>query len=336
MFRGRKFPLNLFKYAMNVFVILLLVSFSGLFSGLNLGLLSLNKVELERKMKLGNKDAIKVYPIREKGNLLLCTLLLGNVAVNSALSIYMADISTGLIGGLLSTSLIVIFGEILPQSFISRYALKVGTMTASITRILIALFYPLAFPIAILLDKILGDELPTIWSKEELQEIIKDHEDHPDSLIDENEERIIIGALKFSNLTAKEIMTPAAKVFALPLKTNLDDDTIYNIKNSRHTRIPIFKDSLNNIVGILYTHDLIGLKSQEPVNNLMRKENVIKIKSNEKLDNIFNKLIDTRMHLSCVFSSKGNFLGLVSLEDVFEEIIQEEVFDEHDKVRQEN
>merc|ERR1719197_2335715 len=103
---------------------------SGLFSGLTLGLLSLDKVGLQIVIKGGEPDeskyAAQILPIRRKGNLLLCTLLLGNVAVNSALSILTANIASGTVGFLVSTGLIVIFGEILPQSACSKYALHVG------------------------------------------------------------------------------------------------------------------------------------------------------------------------------------------------------------------
>ena len=121
---------------LNYLIVAFLVLLSGAFSGLTLGFFSLNLTSLERKMKLGDKRAKKVYPIRKNGNLLLCTLLLGNVAVNSTMAIFLGTIASGVIAGIVSTALIVIFGEIIPQAVFSRFALTLGANTVWLVRIL--------------------------------------------------------------------------------------------------------------------------------------------------------------------------------------------------------
>ena len=153
---------------MDYLIVIILVLLSGLFSGLTLGLLSLDKNELKRKISLGNKQAKKVYTVRKKGNLLLCTLLLGNVAVNSTLAIFLGNIASGVIAGLIATGLIVIFGEIIPQATFARYALAVGARTAWLVKIFIIILFPICWPIAWVLDKTLGEEMPTVYSKKEL------------------------------------------------------------------------------------------------------------------------------------------------------------------------
>ena len=116
---------TVFSYIQVVF----LISLSALFSGLTLGLLGLDKMGLRIVMNGGDEKlaamARKIFPIRENGNLLLCTLLLGNVAVNSYVSILLSTIANGLVGFVTSTFLIVIFGEIIPQAACSRHALRV-------------------------------------------------------------------------------------------------------------------------------------------------------------------------------------------------------------------
>jgi hypothetical protein len=110
-------------FAVQILLIIVLISFSALFSGLTLGLMSLDKTGLEIVMSGDDPEAARyakiIYPIRDDGNLLLCTLLLGNVLVNTLLSILMAEYTGGIIGLFSSTFLIVIFGEILPQAFVS-------------------------------------------------------------------------------------------------------------------------------------------------------------------------------------------------------------------------
>tara|TARA_B110000305_G_C19310498_1_gene573731 strand:- start:403 stop:984 length:582 start_codon:yes stop_codon:yes gene_type:complete len=155
-------------------LIVLLVAFSGLFSGLTLGLMGLDKTGLEIVMGGGSPsekaNAKKIYPLRKDGNLLLCTLLLGNVAVNALLSILMADLTSGTTGFLMSTGVIVVFGEIIPQAACSRYALAVGAKAVPIVRVIRALFFVLAKPLALGLDYFLGKEIGTYYDKEEVSE----------------------------------------------------------------------------------------------------------------------------------------------------------------------
>lgn len=308
----------------------ILILLSGLFSGLNLGLLSLNASYLKRKADLGDENAQKVLPLRKHGNQLLVTLLLGNVAVNAALSIFLADISTGLIGGILSTALIVIFGEILPQSYVSRHALNVGAKTAPFTSFYLIIFAPIAYPLGRLLDLTLGEELPEIFTKEELRAIISEHEESPHSAIDADEENIIIGALTFSSKTVADVMTPRSMVFALEERTVITNTVYEEIKKRNHTRIPIFTESIDNVVGILFVKDLLGVKKDTPVREYIRQESFIKVSMRMKLDILFNKFIKNRIHMACVFNKFGELQGVVTLEDVIEEIIQTEVYDEND------
>lgn len=309
----------------------LLLILSGLFSGLNLGLLGLNVDELERKAKLGNAYAKAIYPIRKRGNLLLCTLLLGNVAVNSMLSIFLGSIINGVIAVSISTLLIVIFGEILPQSFFSRHALKIGAKTIPITKLFIFILFPISFPLSWILDKMLGNELPNIWSKEELKEIIKFHEDSPNSNIDEDEERILIGALSFSHKKVSQIMTPRTMIFCLEKKAILNQDLIKKIIQNRHTRIPVFKERVDNIIGIINIKDLLGLKLPSKISNIDKNYKIIKVSEDTPLDTMLNTFLTSHSHIAFVYDEFAGLAGIVTLEDVIEEIIQKEVYDEGEK-----
>jgi metal transporter CNNM len=317
---------------MNYLIILFLISLSGLFSGLTLGLLGLNKTDLERKIKLGNKKAIKVYEVRKKGNLLLCTLLLGNVAVNSTLAIFLGSIASGVIAGLVATVLIVIFGEILPQAICARFALEIGSKTIWLVKIFIFILFPICWPLAWLLNKMLGKEITTIWSRKELKEIIKLHEDSPNSKLDRDEERIVLGALSFSDKIAKNVMTPRTVIFALEYNDILDSSVLQKIKKHGFTRIPIYKDTIDKIVGILYVKDLIDIKKNTKVKDIYRKNNLIIITEDQKLDQLFNNFIKKKDHIAFVFDNYGGLEGIVTLEDVIEEVIGQEIVDESDLV----
>ena len=126
-----------------LFAAIVLVAFSGLFSGLNLGLMSFSAEDLKIIIKgSGDPDervwAQKILPLRDRGNLLLCTLLLGNTLVNAVIAILLADIASGTVGALVTTALIVVFGEIIPQSVCSRYALRIGAMSVPVVWLFVA------------------------------------------------------------------------------------------------------------------------------------------------------------------------------------------------------
>jgi len=320
---------------MDYLIVTILVLLSGAFSGLTLGFFSLNLTSLERKMNLGDKRAAKVYPVRKNGNLLLCTLLLGNVAVNSTMAIFLGNIATGLIAGIVSTALIVVFGEIIPQAIFSRFALRLGASTVWLVRAFIFLLFPIAYPLSWLLDKALGEELGTIWSKKEIEEIIKHHEDAEESEIDADEERIMLGALAFSDKLVESIATPKPMVFMLDEDQVIDQELIELIKEKGFSRIPIVSEEKeDDILGILFARDLLGLdlKAKKTVKDFLRRE-VLFVKETMTLDDLLNHFLSQKRHMSCVFDEFGVFLGVVTLEDILEEILKREIIDEADKAQ---
>ncbi len=316
---------------MEIILIIILLFFSALFSGLTIGLLGLNRTELKRKAKLGDKRAIAITKIRENGNLLLVTLLIGNVAVNSILSVFLGQNFSGIVAVLISTILIVSFGEILPQAIFYRYALSVGYYFVPIIKFFIIIFYPIAWPISKFLDKILGNEKDTVWTKQEIKEIIKDHEDFKDSAIDSDEEDIVLGALSFSEKKAKQIMTPKNVTFMLEKDTFLDEELLEEIKQNGFTRVLIFSNNKDNIIGVLNVKKLINLPENKKVSDIYDKGKILEVKEEERLDNLLNFFIKKKVHIAFVVNVHKTFLGIVTLEDIIEEIISKEIMDETDK-----
>ncbi|MFK7807759.1 MAG: CNNM domain-containing protein [Saprospiraceae bacterium] len=320
---------------MDYAIVLFLVFLSACFSGLTLGFFSLNLTSLERKMKLGDWRAKKVYPIRKNGNLLLCTLLLGNVAVNSAMAIFLGNIATGLVAGLVSTGLIVVFGEIIPQAIFSRFALTMGANSVWLVRVFIFLLYPIAFPLSWALNKALGEELGTIWSKKEIEEIIKHHEDSEDSEIDEDEERIMLGALAFSDMTADMVATPKPVVFMLSKDIDINLSLIEQIKERGFSRIPVFTNATrDNVDGVLFIKDLLGidLTIKQKVSDFSRPD-FLSVKNDMSLDKLLNHFLADKKHMACVFDEFGVLQGVVTMEDILEEILRVEIIDETDKTK---
>lgn len=317
---------------MEYLISIVLVALSGLFSGLTLGLLSLDTQSLRRRAKHGDLDAKAIYPVRKRGNLLLTTLLLGNVAVNTTLSIFLGNIASGLFGGILATALIVIFGEIVPQAVISRYALWFGARTLWFTRIAIFVMYPIAWPISRALDKFLGSELPTTYSHRELMDIISEHEDSEHSEIDADEERILHGALQFSHRKVREVMTPADLVVMYDENQKLTEAFFEEVNEHGYSRLPIYSGNQNNVVGMLYVKDLIVEDDDIPIKQTEEAfdKSFLSVRGAELLDSVLAKMLKTRQHLAIVRNRNDRFIGVISLEDIIEEIIQQEIIDEDD------
>lgn len=317
---------------MDYLISALLIVLSALFSSLTLGLLSLDTGSLRRRAKHGDKDAEAVYPVREKGNQLLVTLILGNVVVNTSLSIFLGSNASGLVAGILATSLIVVFGEIIPQAIVTRHALYYGARTIWFTKFAVFIFYPIAFPLAKLLDWFLGSELPTIYSKSELMEIISEHEDSEHSQIDADEERILHGALQFSHVSVRQVMTPVDKVVSFDENQRLNDEFFELVAGHGFSRLPVYSGDKNNIVGVLYAKDLLGedddITIKETEDAFERK--YLSVRPDELLDKVLAKMLKRHQHIAIVRTKNEQFLGIISLEDIFEEIIQQEIEDEGD------
>lgn len=308
----------------------ILLIFSALFSGLTLGLLSLDKSDLLRKIKLGDQDAEKIYLVRKNSNLLLVALLVGNVLVNAVLSVYLGSLFSGFWAVVFATILIVVFGEILPQAFFQRHILRYGSYFVPGVRMLLVILWPIAYPLSRALERLIGGEEDTVWSREELEEIIKDHEDSELSDLDSDEQKIILGALGFSEKKAGEVMTHRDDCFMLSVDTMLTESVLRHIKNTGYTRIPVYEDKKRNIVGVLHVKDLITIHPQTSLSEVYREKSILMTTTDETLDDLLNMFTQEKKHMAYVLNSQNEFIGLITLEDIVEEILMTEIEDEDD------
>lgn len=314
---------------MQYIIIIALIVLSALFSGLTLGLMSLDLFELRRKMQIGDSNAKKIYPLRKDGNLLLTTLLLGNVAVNAILSIFLADIVSGVVAVFIATALIFLFGEIFPQAIISRYALPFGAKMVPFVRLIRLILYPICKPISWLLNRFLGEELQTVYTKKELMYLVSEHEDSIESPLDADEERIVHGALEFSSKTVHEVMTPRSVVYSFESDMTLDEDILTEVKEKGFSRIPIIDaEDADTVVGIIHIRDFLGNSSG--LMTAYMDGDILRVRDNMKLDALMNMFLRKRVHMGIVYNEFGSFIGVVTFEDILEEVIGHEIMDEDD------
>lgn len=312
-------------------VVIILILTSAVFSGLTIGMFSLSVSGLERKMRLGDTRAARVHKIRKNGNFLLCTLLLGNVAVNQAIGLVMSELSSGVWAGVISTGLIFIFGEVTPQAVFARHALKVGYYTSWLVQAFMFIMYPIARPMSWVLDKTLGPEFPERYSKSELREVIADHDG---GTIDTDESRIMMGALKYSEKTAHDVVTPANIMFHLDESVVITDSLLEKIRYEHYSRIPVCSGTRDKIVGILFAKDLLGFNTRDKktVGEVCKKENLLCIRETMHLDTLMNHLLKNKTHMAFVYDTYGVLQGIVTLEDIVEEVLDIDIMDESDTV----
>lgn len=292
--------------------------------------MALDVADLKRKAQLGDKRAKNLLPLRRNSHLSLASILLTNVAVISATSLLLNQRLTGLIAGAISTLTIVLFGEILPQAFFARNALNWSAALAPMLRLMILVTYPIAKPLQLLLDKIVGDELPGLHTRDELGLLIAEHSSKSSEL-DNDEVAIIKGALQLSEKQVNEIMTPMKKVFYLQDTAKIDGKMIDILKASGHSRIPILNKLGTRCYGILLMKDLVDIDfDTKPVPVSDFKLYPTKpVGSRTALDTLFRRFIGARAHLLPVVASR-KIVGIVTIEDLVEEIFGQEIIDETD------
>ncbi|KAI4157260.1 MAG: hypothetical protein LQ342_008449 [Letrouitia transgressa] len=320
-----------------------LVLLGGAFAGLTIALMGQDEIYLQVIKTSGEgferKHATKVLTLLKKGkHWVLVTLLLGNVITNETLPIVL-DRSLG--GGwpavLGSTVLIVIFGEIIPQSICVRYGLPIGAWMSPLVLVLMYILGPVSWPTAKLLDKLLGEDHGTTYKKAGLKTLVTLHKSlgAAGEQLNSDEVTIISAVLDLKAKPVGSIMTPIKDVFTMSSDTVLDEKTMDIILGAGYSRIPIHEpDHPENYVGMLLVKILITYDPEDGkrVNEFALATLPETAPDTSCLD-IVNFFQEGKSHMVLVSEHPGQdsgAIGVVTLEDVIEELIGEEIIDESD------
>lgn len=318
-------------YATIVLQVFLLVVMAAICSGLNISLMSLEVADLRRKAKLGNVMAKRVLPLRKNAYLSLAAILFANVAIVSTSSLLLESQFNGWVAGIVTTILMVVFGELLPQAVFVRRALQFCAFFAPVIRLMIIITYPVSKPLALLLDRIIGHAGRELHTRAELGLLISEHKIADSSELDEDEVEIIQSALQLSEKTVKEIMRPIRDVYWLKRDAVLDATVVDQITSRGYSRVPIFDHKLTECYGVLLMKDMVDIDFDDnpvPITHfpLHRTSTV---GSRTALDTMFRKFATIRSHLVPI-EQNGKIIGIITAEDLIEEIIGHEIADETD------
>nr|XP_020457556.1 metal transporter CNNM1 isoform X2 [Monopterus albus] len=326
-------------------VSVLLLALSALCSGLNISMLALDPVELRVLQNSGTekeqKYARKIESVRKHGNYILCTVVLGNVLTNTCFVVWMCQILGMTALSTASCTLGIFFiGEILPHSVASRHSLAIASKTLCATRLLMLVFSPIAYPVSKILDIMLRQEISNFYTREKLVAMLRVTDPYHDLV--KEELNIIQGALELRTKTVEDVLTPLSDCYMLSSDAVLDFCTMSDVMQSGFTRIPVYQNEKSNIVNILFVKDLAFVDPDDctPLKTITQfyKHPVHCVFNDTKLDVMLEEFKRGKSHLAVVqrVNSEGEgdpfyeVMGIVTLEDIIEEIIKSEIVDETD------
>jgi metal transporter CNNM len=312
--------------------VILLILASAICSGLNIAVMSLDLADLKRKAKLGDRQAKRVLPLRRQAHLTLASILLTNIAAVSATSLVLDQRLNGWVAGLLSTLLIVIFGEVMPQALFTKNPLWWSSLFAPLLKGMIAVTYIISKPLQLLLDALFPHERARLQSRHELGLLIAEHQIDETSELDDDEIEIMRGALGLSEKRVRDIMTDIRHTYWLTMETLLDGPKIDELKAKGFSRIPIFNSELTECYGLLLMKDLVDVDFDEHSYRVrdMKLRPTQLVGSMTALDTMFRKFIAARAHLIPI-EKDDQIIGIATIEDLIEEIIGHEIEDETDR-----
>lgn len=329
-------------------VILLMVILSAFFSGTEISFNAANKLRLKKAAEAGDRRASLAHRISEDFKTALSAILIGNNLANIAASSAATIIIVGLLGRedgwasavstVVMTLIILIFGEIVPKIAARQNADKVVLWVALPIRILSILLYPIIALVLLLikgLSKLWGSDVPEdapTMTEDELSELIETCEE--EGVIDEDQSDLLQSTLDFPDTTVQEILTPRIDMVSL----DIDDDpeTIREtIESSRFSRLPVYEDSVDNIIGILVLNHfykaLLG-GGEVDIRSLLMKPCFIH--KTMKLPAAMDAMRESKLHMAVVTDEFGGTMGIVTMEDILEELVGA-IWDETDVVKNE-
>ncbi|RNF17850.1 CBS and cyclic nucleotide-binding protein domain-containing protein [Trypanosoma conorhini] len=340
-------PMDKMQWAYLILADSVLLLFAALFAGLTLAIMGLDTLSLEIIADSGSEPdrtyAGRILPIRRLGNQLLCTLILGNVMVNTLIAQITDSHIHGWVATIVSTALTTVGGEVIPQALMSAHALQVGAKSIYIVKFFVLLFYPICKPLSVVLDHFIGTDPGQIYERNELKKLMFMHAAHgSESGLGEREVDLMVGAMELHEKTVMDVLTPISEVLMLEASEPVSEEVIQLISERGHSRIPVYQRSKNNIIGVLFAKDLLMIDPREntPVMLLVKFYNrrCHIVPSETKLISMLKYFQTGRSHIALVQEVQQRpygdpyyeVKGLVTMEDVIEELIHSEIFDEYD------
>ena len=322
----------------SVLIIIFCVLFSGYFSATETAFSSLNRIRVKNLAEKGDKKAKLVLDLLENFDSLLSTILIGNNIVNIACASVATLLFVKLLGEeqgpsvatIVITIVVLIFGEVTPKSIAKENPEKFAMFAAPFLNVLMIILTPFNFLFIQwkkLISKIFHTENDYSITEEELLTIVEEAEQ--EGRIDEQESSLIRSAIEFSEQEAIDILTPRIDIVGVSYDAT-KEEIAQIFEETNYSRLPVYKESIDHIIGILYQKDFYNLDDEET-----SFEHIIRpamfITESKKIGELLQELQQKKSHIAIVLDEYGGTTGIVTLEDILEELVGE-IWDEHDEV----
>ncbi len=334
--------------ALYLFIMVICLIFSAYFSATETAFSSLNRIRLKTLAEKGSKRAKLTLKIAEDYDSLISAILIGNNIVNilcsSIATLLFIDLlaksigegATTTISTLVTTVVVLIFGEITPKTLARKFPEKFAMFSTPIIKAIKVILFPLSIifkGLQLLLSKIFKSaEDDKGMTEEELISIVEEAAEEGE--FDEEESSLIKSAIEFGDLEVGDIYTPRIDITTINASSSIDEIRKVFI-DSGFSRIPVYDNDIDNITGILYYKDLyeaLYSTSEPNINEIIKP--VIYVAKTQKVNDLMKELQEKQLHLAIVTDEFGSTAGLVTLEDILEEIVGD-IWDEHDEIIEE-
>ena len=327
----------------HLIIIVVCLIMSAYFSATETAFSTFNRIRIKNLAEKGNKKAATALKLADNYDNLISTILIGNNIVNILASAMGTLLFTELLqsqdlGATVSTAVltvvVLIFGEISPKTMAKNSPESFVLFSTPVIRFFYIILYPFSFIFELwqnLLAKIFKKNDDQGMTEEELISIIEDAEE--EGGIDEEEGNLIKSAIEFGDLTVEDIFTPRIDITAIP-KDATKQEIAAVFSESGYSRLPVYEDELDNTIGILYYKDFYFKAYNTPVQITDIIKPVIYVAKSQPVNELMKELQEKQLHLAIVTDEFGSVAGIVTLEDILEEIVGE-IWDEHDEIIEE-
>jgi CBS domain containing-hemolysin-like protein len=326
---------------MQIFLIVILIVCSAFFSATETALNSANKIRLKNMADNGSHAAQRTLNILAKYDKALTTILIGNNIVNIACSSIATILAINLVGEkygslvstIATTVIVLIFGEVMPKSIAKDFAEPMAMIASGIISFLMVIFTPFSAFFILLkkgLSKIFHRKESVSMTEEELKVMIDEIED--EGVLETQESNLVRSALEFDEITVDEIITPRVRITAVEAGENIDD-VRKKFLQEEYSRMPVYERTLDNIIGIITEKEFFKQyekSSDFTIRSIMQE--TIYLPQMQKLSEVFRTMQKQKCHMSVVLDQHGGTLGIVTMEDILEELVGE-IWDESDEVK---
>lgn len=327
---------------MRITLIVILIALSAFFSASETAISSVNRIRLKNMAENGSRGAARALKILKKYDKALTTILIGNNIVNIATSSISTILCIQLVGEkygslvatVAVTLIVLIFGEILPKSIAKDHAEGACIGISAAITFLMWIFTPFSALFIMMkngLSKLFRKKESVSVTEEELMAIIDEIED--EGVLEQQESDLVRSALQFDEITADEIITPRVRVVAVDANDSAEE-VREKFLSEQYSRMPVFEKNIDNIIGIINEKDFIREYAKKGSELSVREliQDTVYIPSMQKISEVLRTMQKKKCHMSVVLDQHGGTLGIVTMEDLLEELVGE-IWDESDEVK---